>query len=369
MPVWVSEFIDVSSATWREEKLCQHMLSLDVEVILQIPLSTRQQEDFWAWHYDRHGRFSIRSAYKMLVSTRDWREAWLESREGSSNTGEVEKEWSELWHTKVPSKIRVFLWRLAKQLLPTNDVRYHIKMAENDRYQLYGAQDSWRHALLNCAMSHSVWALVDEEVTEHMQNAEEGRAREWLATMISTLEEENPTRILVTLWAIWHARRKAIHEQIYQSPLSIHSFVESFLADLNQGTEGERRRRGVRAVEALAWIPPPQGMLKVNINAATSKNTGRGVVAAVARDDRGRFEGASAVIFPGNTEAETLEALACREVVALARDINARRIRVASDCQQVIGSLENGTMGAYAHIVQEINESRGDFKVLSFIHE
>jgi hypothetical protein len=60
------------------------------------------------------------------------------------------------------------------------------------------------------------------------------------------------------------------------------------------------------------------------------------------------------VVFPRKTDAETLEALACREAVSLARDINARRVRVASDCKNVIANLEKGTMGVYSHIVREI---------------
>jgi hypothetical protein len=81
-------------------------------------------------------------------------------------------------------------------------------------------------------MSRCVWALVDSEVTEHLYNADEGRTREWLATMMATLRKEDQTRVFVKMWAIWHAWRKAIHKQIYQSPLSVHAFVEKFLADL-----------------------------------------------------------------------------------------------------------------------------------------
>jgi hypothetical protein len=35
--------------------------------------------------------------------------------------------------------------------------------------------------------------------------------------------------LFVTLWVIWFARRKAIHEEVFQSPLSTHAFVEAFL--------------------------------------------------------------------------------------------------------------------------------------------
>jgi hypothetical protein len=51
----------------------------------------------------------------------------------------------------------------------------------------------------------------------------------------------------------------------------------------------------------------------------------------VARDSSGLFQGASVVVYPGRMDAETLEALACREAVSLALDVGARRVKVASD--------------------------------------
>jgi hypothetical protein len=56
---------------------------------------------------------------------------------------------------------------------------------------------------------------------------------------------------------------------------------------------------------------------------AISKNTRNGAVVAVARDDTDKFIGASTLVYPGKTEPKTLEALACREGIALAKDIYA----------------------------------------------
>jgi hypothetical protein len=83
---------------------------MDVDIVLQIPLSSRRHDDFWSWHYERKGVFSVRLAYKMFVATRERREAWLYNR-ASSYSGElVEKQWSELWRTRVPSKVnKLFL--------------------------------------------------------------------------------------------------------------------------------------------------------------------------------------------------------------------------------------------------------------------
>ena len=151
-------------------------------------------------------------------------------------------------------------------------------------------------------------------------------ARQWLANLIATLKHEEQVLVFVTLWSIWHARRKAIHEQIYQSPLTVRLFVDRFIADLSQInlTKVRNQTLAARPTEG-GWIPPPSGWIKISVDAAIGKNTGRGLVAAVARDEMDAFVGASSLVFLGRTDAETLEALTCREVCALARDINTRK--------------------------------------------
>jgi hypothetical protein len=86
--------------------------------------------------------------------------------------------------------------------------------------------------LIDCTMARCVWALADGELTEHMSQVQEPRAWDWLFTMFESVPHEQLTRMCVTTWAIWHARRKAIHEGLFQSPLSTHLFVENFLAEL-----------------------------------------------------------------------------------------------------------------------------------------
>jgi hypothetical protein len=48
-------------------------------------------------------------------------------------------------------------------------------------------------------MYRCVWALVDEEITEHMTLTANGDARAWLVTMISTLKNDEKVKIFVTL--------------------------------------------------------------------------------------------------------------------------------------------------------------------------
>jgi hypothetical protein len=91
--------------------------------------------------------FFLFGQHRMLLSTRNRREEWLNRK--------VEKSWASLWRIKIPEKIKLFVWRLAKQSLPTADVRHHRRM----KCSLCGAEDSWKHSLLLCTMSKGPFGL------------------------------------------------------------------------------------------------------------------------------------------------------------------------------------------------------------------
>jgi ribonuclease HI len=69
------------------------------------------------------------------------------------------------------------------------------------------------------------------------------------------------------------------------------------------------------------WIKLPAGKAKINVDATVSKNSRRSASAIVARDEGGNFLGASTRAVEGNTDAEVVEAIACREGLALASDL------------------------------------------------
>jgi hypothetical protein len=115
------KLIDETSASWNEAKIREFFLPTDVMAIMSIPLSTRRQIDFIG-NFDSRGIFSVRSAYRMMVNLKISRENYFQGNTSSSNSEVDEKGWTTLWKTPVPSKLRVFLWRLAQQSLPTADL-------------------------------------------------------------------------------------------------------------------------------------------------------------------------------------------------------------------------------------------------------
>ena len=101
----VSEFICLGSKTWDVEALNQHLLPMDADSVKQIPISHTAQSDFWAWHYEKSGVFSVRSAYRMIVEMKYRHTNWLEGRSEASNVEELEGQWKKLWQVQVPLKL------------------------------------------------------------------------------------------------------------------------------------------------------------------------------------------------------------------------------------------------------------------------
>jgi ribonuclease HI len=214
-----------------------------------------------------------------------------------------------------------------------------------------------------------VWALADPVIVEHMCLATEPSARQWLFLMLNTMDHAGFIRMTITMWAIWHARRKVIHEEIYQSPLATHLFVEAFIRDLGDSKQVMVKPRGGVAAATPRWIPPPLGCCKINVDGAVEKTRRRGSVGAVCRSQTGEYLGASAVVFDGITDPGCLEAMACRESLALAADLHIGEVMVASACAEMVQSLKGASMGRFSHITREIRETvqhRGGF---SFRHE
>ena len=88
----------------------------------------------------------------------------------------------------------------------------------------------------------------------------------------------------------------------------------------------------------------------------------------MCRDDLGNYLGSSAIVLRGITDPTTLEAIACREALALAEDLNIHRIVISSDSKQVVRDIKSGNLGTYGTVIKEIH-SRALHFMCDFMYE
>lgn len=100
---WVNQLIDPISKTWNQGLIHRIFSVFDATEILKIKIPQGKVEDCVAWHYERNGVFTVRSAYKL---------AMLEKGSGpqtSSSSASVNDRsiWDAIWKAKVPEKIKI----------------------------------------------------------------------------------------------------------------------------------------------------------------------------------------------------------------------------------------------------------------------
>jgi ribonuclease HI len=81
------------------------------------------------------------------------------------------------------------------------------------------------------------------------------------------------------------------------------------------------------------------------------------------------FWGASSLTINGISDPAILEALACREAIALAHDMQLQKITVASDCASVVSDMTKPYAGRYSTVIREIKEAAKSFAEATFRHE
>ena len=97
---------------------------------------------------------------------------------------------------------------------------------------------------------------------------------------------------------------------------------------------------------AMEWRAPDWGVAKVQVDGGLARKGRSWAIATMCRDhSRDYFLGSSAIVFNDISELATLEALACREALALALDLSLDRIVIACDCKAVVTEIKNGTEG------------------------
>lgn len=105
----------------------------------------------------------------------------------------------------------------------------------------------------------------------------------------------------MTLWAIWHARRKALHEEGFQRPAATHAFIHRYLSDLAISVSSSAPRQVFVTMNLLnPWC--------VGFHyGAVAKATNRGSISVVCRNSEGVYLGYSAISFSGMIDPTVLK--------------------------------------------------------------
>lgn len=146
----VADFISLSGS-WDTEKLKGSVFDMDLGIIQNIPINTNLM-DQPIWHYDKVGRYSVKSGYKLFMNSL--------INEASSSSNHMEKVWNNIWKMCVPNKIRLFCWKALNNFIPTN-LNLKIRGIDSSIYCpicfKYPESTDHIYSLFTCERAMEIW--------------------------------------------------------------------------------------------------------------------------------------------------------------------------------------------------------------------
>ena len=103
----VSSLMECDGKIWDEDILNDLFSARDKDLILTVPLSTRDVEDSWFRQLERRGDYIVKSTYRLLQEQR------------VMFGGNPSPGWALIWKLSILPKVKIFLWRAAADFLPT----------------------------------------------------------------------------------------------------------------------------------------------------------------------------------------------------------------------------------------------------------
>jgi hypothetical protein len=188
----------------------EYFREADVQVILKMKLPTRQLDDFIAWHYERSGVFSVRSAYKLAKDLAD--EARGTCQPDSRNQAD-KPIWKSYLKLPIPHKVLIFGWKVIKNGLATQASKKQRTIVVDSTCTICDREkESTMHALLWCDHTVSLreamrqfWPLPDEQQLRSLSSYS-------LLHHLTSVGTDEAARLLLLLWRTWHVRNCITHD-------------------------------------------------------------------------------------------------------------------------------------------------------------
>lgn len=207
-PFFVSQLIDKEHGRWDEMTIEAHFDEQLVEEILTIPIKPQIETDQLVWNGTQEGKYTVKSAYNFIKDD-------TESAQGNQATSSFQPSpslWKDIWNLHTSPKIRIFMWNMCQNALPTKDNLFQRKVSPDPLCPLcHYERETVEHLFLLCPWTNQIW----DNTELHL--------------------------VAVTLWNMWKARNQAVFRGIEPEASAI---IDSALAVLKSYNRWNPRKGG-----------------------------------------------------------------------------------------------------------------------------
>nr|GMD79784.1 uncharacterized protein LOC109154171 [Ipomoea batatas] len=179
------------SGSWDEDVVKDLFEPSDVPRILATPVSPDSRDE-WRWRDDIRGIYSVRQGYRLLTPISAHADPQLQF-----------VEWRKLWRLPVPPKVKNFLWRCMRYVLPVRETlkARHVWAGGGCPFCSFD-METMDHLFCSCPAVAQVWH--DSSILHH----------DSLVMLVNgclcSPSVKEAVHVAAKLWLLWAARNDVI---------------------------------------------------------------------------------------------------------------------------------------------------------------
>ncbi|XP_060969608.1 uncharacterized protein LOC133036862 [Cannabis sativa] len=280
----------------------------------------------------------------------------LDDSELSTPSTSQHSWWKYFWNLKLPSKVKIFMWKAFHRAIPTAASLCNRKIIDSAACSLFSnAWEFVEHALFPCKHAKKVWHSagfpLDYDVLSRMKFSD---CLVLLSIVKTTSEME---QMLCTMWFLWTDRNTYIHGKPVLSSSQIWAKSAAYYCNFQQhSTIQNSPTVSTAAATQSKWILPPLNELKMNVDAACDVSCNKIGVGIIVRNSSGQVVAAYSKSLTGRYKSQEMEAKALLTGLDLAAHHNLLVNHLESDSLVLVNSIncQHTAISSFGDLVLDI---------------
>lgn len=359
--VKINQFVTVSGQ-WDVGRFINSIPGQIVERIKCItPPHALLNEDALAWNGSVDGIFSTSHAYSYTLESKNLQAPDI---------------FSCIWKWRGPERVKVFLWKAARGILMTNQIRFRRGFSESDRCPIcHQNTESTLHLFRDCGVAKVVWLNLKLDIPTPF--FEETSFERWMLFNLRSVSSVDFGKwnliFAITLDRLWWARNELVFKQITPSSACTTTRIKHLVDEVQNSDRllnGLCRKVSHQLLNSnINWEVPVLGYAKLNCDGAVRSFNEKAACGGVLRDDNGAFLWGFAVKL-GRCTVTQAELWAIIHGLKLAKERGYSKIMVESDSLTAVKFINGGCLHSHQckPLVNEIHKLMAELESIQVSH-
>ena len=361
----VCDLIDQENKCWNLQLLQQLFLPFEVEEIRSIPLSSSLPPDKQVWTGTSNGIFTVRSAYKLALECSD-----TFCGASSSDGSQLSCFWKKLWRLPTPHKVRHFLWRACRDILPTKSNLKRRKVLTEDLCEACSLEsETSGHLFWSCPRAKTVWRYAGFFDSVSALHFDSFMDLAWRLIMVDRCDDTIAALMGTIAWRLWGNRNEVRNGGKRLSEMELCRDASMWLLEFQDATVSASPWLSDPVLQQ-SWLPPSDQLYKVNVDGAVFKARNESGVGAIVRDANGLVVAALSKKIHAPLGPLEVEAKAFELGLEFAKDVGLQEFIVEGDSLNVVRALQGLSLPPISvmSIIYGIQSSNLDVRKVLFSH-